>query len=112
MSQPQDPSHRNYPRNPLAGQITDQEFQLWRRHPITEMVHLFLLHQVQNWRQAAMELFEEGVLKGEMADRLRYQINAAEELRGITVNSIRSYYEQEASKSSQTNDRKPTASAD
>lgn len=73
--------------------LSEQDFQLWRHHPITSAYLLYLGDQVEAFRTAAADLVEAGNLSN--ADLICGQIKTLRELQSLSLSDIHSFYRQE-----------------
>lgn len=81
---------------PLLSTISEQEYQQWRHSPITAAYLKFLKAQEDNFRQAAMDLWENGRL-GQDSDVLRGRVLTLAELAELSLETIQTFYQDEES---------------
>lgn len=77
-------------------QVTEIEYAQWRHSPLTAAFLLFVSDQGDNFRRAAMELWEAGRL-GQDSDVLRGRVMTLEEIRNLPLEAIQDFYRNEES---------------
>ena len=75
-------------------QMSEQEYHLWRHHPVTAAYLLYLQEQAAAFRTAAADLLEAGQLALQ-ADVLRGRILTLRELHSLDLETIQNFYRQE-----------------
>lgn len=83
------------PHEELLLGLSEQEYMLWRHHPVTAAYLLFLEDQAQSFRTAAMDLLEAGKLAPQ-ADVIRGRLANLRELQTLSLGAIQNFYRQEA----------------
>jgi|HubBroStandDraft_3_1064219.scaffolds.fasta_scaffold15967_6 hypothetical protein len=77
----------------LLLQLTEQEYNLWRHHPITAAYLRYLGDQAEAFRTAAADLLEAGNLDD--PSLIRGRILTLRELQSLSLDDIRNSYRQE-----------------
>ena len=84
------------PQNPMALELTDQQFNLWRHDPVTRCFLLYLEHQADNYRLGHLARWESNkplsdLEKSEELERVG-RIAMCEDLRTVNLTAIRRLY--------------------
>ncbi len=66
--------------------LTKDEFQAWRAHPVTEIVHRYL-------GDVAQALRHDWALGANWSEEARLQVQNLEDLAGLDLESIETFYE-------------------
>ena len=74
--------------------MSEQEYHLWRHHPVTAAYLRYLQEQVDAFRTAAADLLEAGNLAPQ-ADTIRGRILTLRELQTLSLGVIQNFYRQE-----------------
>ena len=74
--------------------LTEEEFQIWRHHPVTAAYLQYLEDQLTAFRTAACDLLEAGNLDN--PDVLRGRMLTLRELSHLTLADIKGFYRNEA----------------
>ena len=74
--------------------MSEQEYHLWRHHPVTAAYLCYLQEQVDAFRTAAADLLEAGQLAPQ-SDLLRGRILTLRELHNLDLETIKNFYRQE-----------------
>lgn len=82
-------------QNPAALELTEEELQLWRRHPVTQCFLLFLAHRSQDLKKAAAEYYIAGTIEEAEKGGMRGRIMELEELCVLKSNDIHRFYGKE-----------------
>jgi len=85
------PSHPN----PLVAVLSQVAYQQWRHHPVTQMVLRYLFHRAEDYRAAALALWESGELDEQKhrSEELRARVLCLQELQTLDLDSIKNFYE-------------------
>lgn len=81
-------------------ELSDESYHQWRHHPVTAAYLQFLEDQAANFREAAADLFESGVLDPQSpnpninANVIRGRILCLRELHALQLGSIQEFYGQ------------------
>lgn len=87
-----------YDPKELFSEMSPETFALWTHSPITAAYLAFIEDQIANWREAAADLVEMGVLKvgadipDHNLDSMRGRLATLRELRGISLADIQRFY--------------------
>ena len=73
-------------------ELTEEELQLWRRHPVTQCFLLFLAHRSQALSRDAMQFYLTSALELAEKQGLRGRIMELEELCSLKLSDIQHFY--------------------
>ena len=88
--------------NSLLLDLKEADYAAWKHHPVTAAFLQFLGDQADNWRLAAMDMWENGRLDkddpdtGRNANVLLGRVQALRELRDATLADIQAFYSQQS----------------
>jgi hypothetical protein len=80
---------------PAPFPISEQDYQLWRHHPVSKVVLQYLSDYREALRQVAMERWESGALQLIDEKELRGRVLAVGDMIDLSHESMRSFYEGE-----------------
>lgn len=78
----------------LLLELSEQEYNLWRHHPITSAYLKYLGDQIEAFRSAVADLLENGTLNPQ-AEMIRGRILTLRELQNLSLGDIRNFYRKE-----------------
>jgi hypothetical protein len=78
----------------LLLELSEQDYNLWRHHPITAAYLQYLSDQIEAFRIAAADLLEEGHLNPQ-AETLRGRLLMLRELQTLSLDHIKNFYRHE-----------------
>ena len=85
---------------PILEEMNEETFQQWRHHPVTAAFLEFLGDQAMNFREVAMDLWEDGLLDPNSpnpqinANMVRGRVLTLRELQTVALEDIKTFYSQ------------------
>ncbi len=79
--------------------MDEESFMRWKHHPVTAAFLKYLGHQADNWREAAMDMWEAGRMDTGNAHEdlnsnvVRGKVLALRDLQSIRLENIKRFYE-------------------
>lgn len=73
-------------------ELTEQQFQQWRHHPVSRMVLRFLADRSQALEVVAVQRLKAGTLDGPLQGELRGRMLELDDCAGIQLPAIREFY--------------------
>ncbi len=83
--------------NPLMAELSEQDYQQWKHHPVTKALFKFLADKSADHRAWAVQLWENRALDAadlKPLDEARVRISCYTELNEIKMLDIRNFYAQ------------------
>jgi len=77
--------------------LTEQEYQLWKRHPISQLMFQFLRDKAVDYREGAFGRWEAGIanLNDKSMDEARVRMIFCNEMNALTLSDIKTFYQQQ-----------------
>lgn len=79
--------------NELALELSEQEYQLWKRHPVSQMFFQWVEDKLDDYRSGAAGYVESGPLDPVLLAEFKHRIAFCRELKQLRVSDIRYFYE-------------------
>lgn len=75
--------------------FNEQDYQAWKRHPVSEVFFKFIDDQIANYREVAIQGWEAGNLNLAEDNEIKFRIRALKELEELKLESIKRFYAQQ-----------------
>lgn len=77
----------------ILKELTETDYQLWKRHPISKILFQFLEDQGANLTEVAMDNWLNGTMQLALDQELRHKIQFCKELIDLRVDDIKGFYQ-------------------
>lgn len=76
----------------LLKELTEAEYQLWKRQPISQILFAFLKERSDDWMEGAMDRWLVGKMELALDQEFRHKIQTCRELIDLKVDDIKTFY--------------------
>ena len=73
-------------------ELTEQEYQAWKRHPVSELLFKFLADKSADYRQGFMDRWEADSIDPKEEAEFKHRIRICEELAVLKLSDIKTFY--------------------
>lgn len=74
-------------------ELSEADYQLWKRHPISKILFQFLEDRGSNWTEVAMAQWLNGSMQLAQDQEFRHKIQMCKELIDLRVDDIKGFYQ-------------------